>query len=1026
MDGKNIVKNASELAEYYFPETPLTYADALRTAVKLIKKRRAERGFDPERKYMLFVPDKYTLLAEKLLYGDNAGAFDAEVLTVNRLCYKVCEYSGGEMAKPLSRLGAVLTVRRILGENESRLHCYRNSARFAGFGGIMYDNICQLASCGLRSADIPDGESGVIAEKLHDIKLVYSEFEKLTAGEYVDAAGRLMLLDRMLAVNAGFFDGAVAVFACYDGFTPLAARIVGRICSYLGRDNAVIVGAECLLDVKDKAAEEYVAPSRADELKAAAVRIRALAAGGVRYGDIGVIAPGADFNRLKRIFDEYGVPYFTDEKYALSSHPLARYLLDLFAAVKSGSNENYIKLSKNPYSGISGPDADVFENCVYALCLPEWSMDDKLEFDVSDERLEKEVETAERVRRKLHAAVRAVDKKSACGGDGFRKAVINAIPACEEEISTLYSDKFPNARGEIETAVSVLGEVFPEGTDFGKLIDALKECFAVKEVGVIPNRADTVEVGDVTAFRASGKKHLFVLGMHDGEIPAVMRDEGLLTDDDLRAIGALGEYGAEIEPSIETLNRRAERELYSVLSSSGDLFLSYCSDCAPSPVLLRVKKECGKLTASGTQAERESLMRDDGTKNADMLYYLCPTEASGAELYLIGKNDMDAGGIGYGFERELRAAIDGAPDKTIRADTVFDAGRLYRDKTSVSRIQEYFACPLRCFLRYGLRLGPRPDGQVSPLDLGTFLHRVIELFVAGGDLSDPKITVPQIVGYIRENEPETLRGASDDFVRELTDEAVYIAAVVARQLDAGSFAPKFTEAGFGKKDGAFGALALFAGDGEISVEGVIDRVDVADIGDGKYAARVVDYKTGFSEFNLSDIYYGRKIQLPIYLKVVENGGYAPAGMFYFPFSSGFAEDRNSYRLRGLFDAAYAREMDRALCEPSTASEVVAARSTKNSSFERPLLNKSGSGVDGGTLRGVCDYAEKIMGVGAQEMKQGYCAPSPLASGSRSECAYCELGAVCSAFGGEIRERNKTPVKADFILRSIGGKTEGGQ
>ena len=55
-----------------------THAETLRLAVREINDRRARYGFSPDRRYILFVPDKYTLLAEKLLYGESGGAFDAE------------------------------------------------------------------------------------------------------------------------------------------------------------------------------------------------------------------------------------------------------------------------------------------------------------------------------------------------------------------------------------------------------------------------------------------------------------------------------------------------------------------------------------------------------------------------------------------------------------------------------------------------------------------------------------------------------------------------------------------------------------------------------------------------------------------------------------------------------------------------------------------------------------------------------------------------------------------------------------
>ncbi|MDE6398843.1 MAG: PD-(D/E)XK nuclease family protein, partial [Clostridiales bacterium] len=294
----------------------------------------------------------------------------------------------------------------------------------------------------------------------------------------------------------------------------------------------------------------------------------------------------------------------------------------------------------------------------------------------------------------------------------------------------------------------------------------------------------------------------------------------------------------------------------------------------------------------------------------------------------------------------------------------------------------------------------------------------IELFVSNGELDFPEKTVPALVADVLAAQPRVLKGASDGFIAEITVEAVTLSRVVAEQIRKGGFTECRTEVPFG------GAGAVLAG-GEIrlphgaaAVEGVIDRLDVAKNG-GQGAARVIDYKTGYAAFSYADIYYGKKLQLPVYLAVARANGYAPAGMFYFPFSSGFS-DENDHRLLGVFDSAYALEMDRDLALPSHASSVVRARSTKDSSADKVTLAKSGNAaVTGDTLASVCDYARAALDAGAKEMFGGYIAAAPLSGGNISECAYCEMYAACAAMGGVKRERKKGRVSADDFVRIRG-------
>ena len=65
-------------------------------------------GRAARRKARKLTPDRYTLQAEKALFG-GSGAIDCEVLTLSRLCRRVC---GADM--PLSREGGVMLVAKAI------------------------------------------------------------------------------------------------------------------------------------------------------------------------------------------------------------------------------------------------------------------------------------------------------------------------------------------------------------------------------------------------------------------------------------------------------------------------------------------------------------------------------------------------------------------------------------------------------------------------------------------------------------------------------------------------------------------------------------------------------------------------------------------------------------------------------------------------------------------------------------------------------------------------------------------------
>src|SRR5262249_4591867 len=78
------------------------------------------------------------------------------------------------------------------------------------------------------------------------------------------------------------------------------------------------------------------------------------------------------------------------------------------------------------------------------------------------------------------------------------------------------------------------------------------------------------------------------------------------------------------------------------------------------------------------------------------------------------------------------------------------------------------------------------------------------------------------------------------------------------------------ETKFGRPDDRSPALTFHSATGEITLHGIIDRVDVERNSAGKpVAATIVDYKLGSTPITIDDAKAGANLQLPIYALAVE-------------------------------------------------------------------------------------------------------------------------------------------------------------
>ena len=137
----------------------------------------------------------------------------------------------------------------------------------------------------------------------------------------------------------------------------------------------------------------------------------------------------------------------------------------------------------------------------------------------------------------------------------------------------------------------------------------------------------------------------------------------------------------------------------------------------------------------------------------------------------------------------------------------------------------------------------------------------------------------------------------------------------------------------------------------IHLRGRIDRIDLCEDGDRLYL-KIIDYKTGKTKFDLTDIYYGLQLQLVVYMDAaMEKIGreypdktVVPAGLFYYHIEDPMVERKpveseeetnadilKALRMNGLVngDREALAHLDNRLGEEATADSDVVPVSIKN-------------------------------------------------------------------------------------------------
>ena len=100
----------------------LIYSDVLYTASNECLSE-VKVNYDKYNKHYIIVPDKYTLICEKMLLNalNVDCSFKAEVLSLNRLCSKVLN-----IKEVLDKQSGIVLIQKILFENNDKFKVFKN------------------------------------------------------------------------------------------------------------------------------------------------------------------------------------------------------------------------------------------------------------------------------------------------------------------------------------------------------------------------------------------------------------------------------------------------------------------------------------------------------------------------------------------------------------------------------------------------------------------------------------------------------------------------------------------------------------------------------------------------------------------------------------------------------------------------------------------------------------------------------------------------------------------------------------
>lgn len=826
-------------------------------------------------------------------------------------------------------------------------------------------------------------------------------------------------------------------------------------------------------DLKSSSIYLNVYQSIYKEAESVAYKICKKIKNGSKYSDFCIYTTDIEnySNIFSRVFYEYNIPFYVDTKVSIDDTKLVEYILGILKVSTNGLNiENILDVLKLGLNDIDPLDISYFENYIFEFNINSYSINKK--FYLNNDRYDESIYDIERLNNIREKVIDIFSEISSNAKENMNsKEIISLIynHLIKNNILENYNLHFENIEQKpyYVYAISIKNQVWEKISD---IFDSIVKIYETKEIKLleffqmfrlllkditlktIPPTKDKVILADIDVSRCDMKKYVFFVGVIEGSFPKKQQEDIFFNDYEIESLKSAGIKFKETTISKENMGlyniyealSNVEKELYISMPSTD---ISSNSTRKSSFIFLLQKtlpiKLLGEVTGSSIL---DMEYNDIYSKEKAFEYMILNLKECESLLDNLDENDKlyknrveeILSMYNYFLENERYSELlsyikDDSNLKNTSIKKIYNSDL----KSSVYKLELFRSCPFSYYMKYVLNLSKIKKFDITNMDLGSFMHDVLEKFsfylfennIFWHEILKDENTLKQIYqdtlfDIITKQLDESFKKQKESvkytiYKQKLTNTLKKVMVVIARGFNQSEFLPYGYELEF--KDG--GDLLPIEinldNDKTMKIVGKIDRIDTFEDGENVYA-RVIDYKSSGKTLSVDKIKEGISLQLITYLTAFvesknklkdilllkndnnlskeekNNINVLPCATLYFNLSDKLL-NLNDYtnddsviqkeiikklRMNGLFlsDVKILEKMDKCV---SNANEKL-IDITPNRSSKKALAQEE--------FNELCKEAKQILKDIGNEMLKGNVSISP--NKKSKPCKYCDFSNVC--------------------------------
>lgn len=776
------------------------------------------------------------------------------------------------------------------------------------------------------------------------------------------------------------------------------------------------------------------------EIEAIAKKIASKTKEGYRYSDFVIYTtkPEEYEKIITRVFYDNNIEYYLSKSKSICESVLVKYIQGILNLASKGLNlELVFDILKQGVTDIDIKKIYILENYMKEFNVNKYIVDNK--FTLNNQKASYDIEELNNVKDKVVSMYSFVNyiKKGTC-----KKIIEKIYNHLNNE--NIYSNYLKMIQPITEDATNIDMNNF-ESQVWNKLLDVFESIekvykdeeitieeftnifnLVVKDIKIktLPPTKDQVEIVDINVSKTKSKKIAFFIGVTEGKFPEKVDEDIIFSDEELDMLRdknidlretSISKINMGYFNIYEALNNIKEKLYISIPAASFD------GKSTRKSILITLISQISNFSINGEVTKNTSLENLDEFTSKDELFMWLITSIRNIEEC----DDLSKVYSAYEFfksDKEYSKILAFKKDDSKLSKEITDI--IYNDefKTSVSKLELYKKCPFSYFMQYILKVVPNKEAKVNVLELGSFMHGVLECF--SKKLLEKNIKWQEILGEDLENIMPQYEKMLEEIIflqideylskqkqsvkymvlkRKLINTMKKIIRTVALSYNQSEFEPYDYEIEF-KDNSVFLPMEIELNNGRImKIIGKIDRVDMLEFKDNMYI-RVVDYKSSSKDLKIDKIKEGISLQLISYMIAFMENKHEekiiPAGMVYFNLSDKlinlqeYTENNDKVKqelikrlkMNGIFlkDIEILNKMDRNFEKNSKESLIDVSKAS--------ITRDSSKVLDEKEFNELCDNTKKILREIGNEISSGNVKIAP--NKKENYCKFCNYSSTC--------------------------------